>query len=118
MQLILDGGLLFTLPILGIGLYILILIVQCFQASYSPDVSTNNIKKIKALSLFALVYGILGQLLGLMSGLNAIEQAQGVSPAILASGLYISSISTLLGLIIFLVARLGTTLLLVLNKQS
>lgn len=55
---------------------------------------------IKELSILGLVLGILGQFLGLYSAFTVIEQAVEISPELLASGLKVSSISTIYGLII------------------
>lgn len=61
---------------------------------------------IKAVGVFALVVGILGQLVGLYDAFSYIEQAGNVSPALLAGGLKVSMITTLYGIFIFLVSYL------------
>ena len=61
---------------------------------------------IKSLGLFSLITGILGQLIGLYSAFDAIEEMGSVSQEMLASGLKISSITTLYGVLIFLIAYL------------
>ena len=68
--------------------------------------SQKWIKISQELGLFALVWGILGQVLGLFGAFQAIEIVGEVSQALLAGGLKVSSITTLYGLIIFLVAKL------------
>jgi len=64
-----------------------------------------QLKKIKSVGLFALVLGIFAQLLGLYKGLS-VMQSIGVSPALFAGGVKVSSIPTLYGFIIFLLAYL------------
>ena len=59
-----------------------------------------NIDLIKQMSILALVLGILGQFLGLYSAFTIIEQAIEISPELLASGLKVSSIPAIYGLII------------------
>ncbi len=59
---------------------------------------------IKSIGLFSLVFGILAQLMGLYQAFSAIEQVGDVSPAILAGGLKVSMISTIYGLVIFLLS--------------
>ena len=56
---------------------------------------------IKSIGLFALITGILGQLIGLMSAFETIEKMGSVSQEMLAGGLRISSITSLYGLLIF-----------------
>ena len=61
---------------------------------------------IKSIGVFALVVGILGQLLGLYDAFSVIEQMGDVTPALLAGGLKVSMITTLYGILIFLVSYL------------
>lgn len=61
---------------------------------------------IKSVGIFALVTGILGQLIGLYSASKLIESSEMVTPDMLAFGFRVSSISTLYGLIVFLFAYL------------
>lgn len=71
------------------------------RKGYQPSVSI-----IKEIGIFGLVIGIFAQLLGLYEAFSAIEQIGSVSPALLIGGFKISSITTLYGLIIFLLAGL------------
>lgn len=59
---------------------------------------------IKSLGLFALVTGFLGQLIGLYSAFDSIEEMGGVSQEMLVGGLKVSSITSLYGLVIFLIS--------------
>jgi len=61
---------------------------------------------IKSAGLLALVLGVLGQMIGLYSAFAAIEQMGSVSPAMLAGGLKVSSITTLWGLISYVICLL------------
>jgi biopolymer transport protein ExbB/TolQ len=68
----------------------------------NPDVNRRKIGTIKSVGLFALIIGILGQLLGLFSAFKAIElKAVEVSPSLIAGGFKVSMITTIYGLIIF-----------------
>lgn len=64
----------------------------------------HRLTYLKSMGLFTLVFGIFGQLLGLYQAFTAIEQVGSVSPALLAGGLKVSMISTLYGLVIFLIS--------------
>ena len=59
---------------------------------------------IKSIGLFSLVFGILAQMMGLYQAFSAIEQVGNISPALLAGGLKVSMISTIYGLVIFLLS--------------
>lgn len=65
---------------------------------------SKDLDLIKSIGLFALVTGVFGQLIGLFSAFQYIEQAGSVTPAILASGLKVSMITTLYGALIFLIS--------------
>jgi predicted acyltransferase len=112
LKLLFNGGILFTGPICIIFIASIVLIIQSTKLVNQNQAITKKIKWINSLGLFALVFGILGQLLGLMEGLQAIESAGSVSSSILAGGLFTSSIPTLFGLITFLFSKLATMFLL------
>lgn len=59
---------------------------------------------IKELGLLALAFGFFSQLLGLYGAFEAIEAAGGVSTAMLAGGLKVSSITSLYGTMIYLIS--------------
>jgi len=90
-------------------------------ASVASDQLFRQLGYIKSIGLFALVMGVLGQMIGLYSAFAALEQMEGgVSPQLLAGGLKVSSITTLWGLLSY-----GITLLIYLilsaaakSKQS
>ena len=60
----------------------------------------------KELGLLALAVGFLGQLIGLFGAFEGIEQMGGVSQAMLAGGLKVSSITSIYGLLIYTVGLL------------
>ncbi|QNR24611.1 MotA/TolQ/ExbB proton channel family protein [Croceimicrobium hydrocarbonivorans] len=61
---------------------------------------------VREAGLLALALGILGQLIGLYEAFKGIEQMGGVSSAMLAGGLKVSMITTLYGLVGFIISRL------------
>ena len=67
---------------------------------------TSKLKHIKTIGTFGLVTGILGQLIGLSAAFDAIERAGEVAGGILAGGLKVSTISTMYGVVIFLLSLL------------
>lgn len=71
---------------------------------------------VKSIGLLALVVGVLGQLIGLYGAFEAIEEAGEVSQGILAAGIKISSITTLYGLVSFVLCYIfyfGLSLMLI-----
>jgi len=102
-QLYQQGGALF----MNVLTLLLILIVVFFVLRL---ISSNEKNKwyevIKNLGIMALAVGILGQLIGLFTAMNHIESAGGVSTAIFAAGFKVSMITTMYGLIIFIISKL------------
>ena len=72
----------------------------------SSSKTRERLKHIKTIGSFALVLGILGQLIGLYEAFGAIQQMGDVSPALLAGGLKVSMITTFYGIFIFLMSLL------------
>ena len=95
------------------GLLVLMLawsVYHFWLAIRNPGGSTQKkaglLVHIKSIGLFAMITGILGQLIGLYSAFSAIERAADISPAIIFGGLKISMISTLYGICIYLLSLL------------
>ena len=108
-----DGGPNFTYPTLLMLIICIVLIVKAFMKG---DADGKTKKLIGHISLFALVWGFLGQLIGLIGAFDAIEAAGDISPSILAAGLKIALLSPTFGMVVFLAGRLGIILLSVFKK--
>lgn len=101
------GGSLFMGVLTLLLLVIMVLAIRnALQLLNNKTVSDNQLSMIKSVGLFAAVFGILGQLIGLYSAFEMIEQMGGISQPMLAGGLKVSSITTIYGLIIYLLAYL------------
>jgi len=61
-------------------------------------------KGVKEIGLLALAIGFLGQLIGLMGAFEGIEAMGGVSQSMLAGGLKVSSITSIYGLLIYIIS--------------
>lgn len=72
----------------------------------SVDNSRHRLGYIKSLGLLALVVGLLGQMIGLFGAFEAIVEMGEVSQAMLAGGLRVSSITSIYGMLIFIIAYL------------
>ena len=66
----------------------------------------HRLTYVKSIGLFTMITGILGQLVGLYAAFVAIEGAMDISPAILAGGLKVSLITTLYGILVYLISIL------------
>lgn len=100
-----EGGPLFMGMLSIVFLVILVLTVLAF---FSKEASKQAswMSYIKSLGLLAFVVGMLGQFIGLFGAFKAIESGMDISPQLLAGGLRVSSITSIYGMIIFVVAYL------------
>ena len=67
-------------------------------------IEKNWLGYIKSLGLFALVLGMLGQFIGLFQAFEIIGSGMEISPAMMASGVKVSMVTSIYGMIIFLIA--------------
>jgi len=102
LSIISDGGPVFMIPLVLLMVVVIILLVVALSGKMSINKAS---KLIGHVSLFALVWGFLGSTLGLISAFDAIESVGGISEPMMASGLKIALLSTLFGLITFLIGR-------------
>jgi len=61
---------------------------------------------IKSLGLLALVIGMLGQFIGLFIAFEVVSMSPDISPAIMAGGVKVSMITSIYGMIIFVISYL------------
>ena len=98
------GGVLF-MSLLSIELLVMtIFVIKSFLAKEDKQ---KHVDTAKSVGLLALVTGVLGQLIGLYDALKAIEVMGQVSPAMLAGGIKVSMITTLYGLLIYVISLLS-----------
>ena len=109
-----EGGPFFMYPLFFILILLIILIVKAFLQKGSVE---KTISLISSIALFAIVWGFLGHIIGLISAFDAIESAGDVSPAILAGGIKVASLAPVLGMFTFLVGRLGIIILTWIKKD-
>jgi len=114
MRLLEEGGSLFmyTLLILlfvSIGLFI----YGILKKEKQPKVK----ELLSSVGLFALVFGFLGQILGLIAAFDVIAETTSIAPNILAGGLKVSFLTTGFGALVFLVGRLGIIIITWMQKD-
>jgi len=109
MKLFYMGGPLF----MGILTAILIIMIAWAVYHFLPVLTGKEInfsstksklKHIKTIGTFALITGILGQLIGLYQAFGIVEKMGDVSQSLLAGGLKVSTIPTLYGIFIFILS--------------
>lgn len=108
-----EGGPFFMYTTLFLLITILALLIRGF---IKPSVRQKTITIVSSISLFVLVWGFLGQMIGLIGAFDAIEAAGDVSSSVLAGGLKVAILSPLFGMIVFLIGRIGIIALILLKK--
>lgn len=109
-----EGGPFFMYPLFFILILLIILIVKAFLQKGSRE---KTMSLISSISLFAIVWGFLGQIIGLISAFDAIESSGDISPAMLAGGLKVAFLAPVFGMFTFLVGRLGIIVLTWIKKD-
>lgn len=107
-----EGGLFIMSLILISGLVALFLVARglFFVKNKNPKID-RSIILINSIGLFALVLGVFGQLLKLISTLDYMEFTEGIQPNEFAGGLKFTMLPTLFGCLIFLITRFSTIML-------
>lgn len=113
-----EGGPFIMVPLLIIFVICMLIAIRSFWLiRKEAEGSEKNIRLLNSLGLFALVYGVFGQLLGLVEVLDQFSGDIETSANQLAMGLKFTILSTLLGCFIFLVAKAVTILLTTLQAK-
>lgn len=108
LKLLNEGGPFFMYPLLAILILVLILIAKAFIKSKTKE---KTITLLKSITLFALVWGFLGHIIGMIGAFDAIENSDEITSATFAAGLKISLLTPVFGSLVFLVGRLGIIIL-------
>ena len=110
-----EGGPLFMYTTLILFIAIIGLIIKAFL---KKGKNSKEIKLISSISLFVLVWGFLGQMIGLIGAFDAVEAQGNVAPSILAGGIKVAILSPMFGMVVFLIARIGIVALTWLQKEE
>ena len=108
LKLFFEGGWDFMLVISLLGLCMLFFAVKAAAPIYGRGHAypSSRLYYVRFFGLLALIIGAFGQILGLYEAMDQISQMTGeVSQAVLAGGIRVSSITTIYGFIIFLIAH-------------
>ncbi len=115
---------LFTIPLLILLIMVIALLIFSViilaSGSINRSMYLSKIKKyLHSIGTFAIVFGILGQLLGIYGAFQVIGGAKSVNPDVWMAGIINSMSSTLFGFFIFILTRcIGFGIRYFLNKQN
>jgi len=102
-----QGGPLFmsilTILLVIMTVWIVYHLVRVFQSQQlNREKVLRKLKYGRSIGLFALIVGILGQLIGFYEAFSVMERVGEISPALVYGGIKVSMITTLYGIIIYL----------------
>lgn len=104
-----EGGIAFMLPIYLLYAVNLVLVVVLL-VRFIRKQQRENLKKLSEMILFfgsfAFLLGILGQAIGIIQALDAIQAAGDVSLGLMAGGFKVSMIAPMYGFMLFIVSFL------------
>lgn len=106
------GGLLFmgiltAILLLCVFISVIVLILIITGKINNSAETLKKINYIRSAGIFALIFGILGQLIGLFSAFKAIKlESIEVTPSVIAEGFQVSMTTTIYGLIIFIFSKI------------
>lgn len=89
-------------PILLVLLAVLVLFILALVGKKRVR---NTLELIGHLSLFALMWGLLGSTIGLITAFDAIEGNGNISQPMMAGGLKVALLCTVFGLLCFVISR-------------
>lgn len=113
-----DGGILFMLVITVFGLLMLSFSgVKIYRMLIKKEFDLLQLNYILLFGSLSLIFGILGQGIGLFSAMEAIHQAGDISPSLMAAGFRVSMITPLYGIIIFIFTLLFWGILKEINQR-
>ena len=93
--------------ILTLLLIIIVVLVLINFRKINKDLElSNQLKMIRRVGILALIIGVFGQLIGLYAGFATIESAGDISSGVLAGGIRVSMITTLYGIVIYIISFL------------
>jgi biopolymer transport protein ExbB/TolQ len=99
-------GILTILLLVLLAVAVLFAIYISSGKAQNSESFTHRLTYLKAMGLFTMITGILGQLIGLLMAFGAIERAGDISPQLVYGGLKISFYTTVYGILIYLLSIL------------
>jgi hypothetical protein len=108
-----EGGPVFTYVLLALLIVVTVMLVV---ALLKKDFRQKTKDLLSSVGWFAFAWGFLGRTMGLIKAFDMVSAAGDVSPRLLSEGLKMALLDPLMGIVVFLVARLAIIILIVRQK--
>ncbi len=109
-----DGGPLITVTIL---ILIFVIVALIIKAAIQKEDNKKTISLISSIAWFAIAWGYLGRTFGLIMAFDKVASAGDITPSLMAGGLKMALIGPLMGLMAFIIARVGIIFLTLAKKK-
>ncbi len=109
-----DGGPFFSYPLFILLFLVIALAVRAFLSDTPGEKSINLLKH---LGWFAVAWGFLGRTFGLIKAFDMVAAQGELTPRLMADGLKMAILNPLFGISVFILARIGIILLVLLKKN-
>ncbi|MDH7445936.1 MotA/TolQ/ExbB proton channel family protein [Aquimarina sp. 2201CG14-23] len=114
-----EGGMFFMFPILIMLLLVFFLIVRGVLAIRKNNNNLQkHIKLLNSIGLLTLVWGMLGQLIGIVGMFDQLEAIGNISTTIFAGGLKVSALPPIFGFIVFIISRIASIVFTWIDKEA
>ena len=110
-----DGHPLISYLIILVMVAVVILFVRQLVSS---EHSRKTVRLISSLGWFALAWGFLGRTLGLINAFDAIQASGELTPGMISEGVKMALVGPLLGILVFILARIFIILLIAKQKNN
>ncbi|PNQ72764.1 hypothetical protein C1T31_09630 [Hanstruepera neustonica] len=118
MSLFDEGGpLMMSLILICLILSVIFLIRGFVSVKSNQNLSKRMLQLASDASLLGMVIGFFASILGLVSAFDSVEAMGNAEPAMFAGGLKVSLITSLFGLLTFIIGRIGILILKALHKD-
>ncbi|WP_106791231.1 MotA/TolQ/ExbB proton channel family protein [Aquimarina sp. Aq78] len=113
-----EGGMFFMMPIVIMLLLVLFIIVKNTLVIIQRGVSSEKyINLINSIGLLTLVWGLLGQLIGIVGMFDKVQIIDEISTHVFASGLKVSALPAVFGFSVFIISRIATIIFTWIDKE-
>lgn len=107
------------IPIVVLFLIVLLIIIKNIWVVIQKGIpSEKYINLINSIGLLTLVWGLLGQLIGIVGMFDKVEIIDEISTHVFASGLKVSALPAVFGFFVFIVSRIATIIFTWITKEK
>lgn len=110
-----DGGPAITYTIV-IALFVILALF--IKGLISSKDNSKIISLISSIAWFAVAWGFLGRTIGLIKAFDTIQAAGELTPRLVSGGLKMALVGPLVGVFVFIIARIGIIVLIALQKEK